>query len=75
MADLVLGWNPDLVLTVGDNNYPLGEAETIDDHIGRFYQSFIYPYTGIYGPGAATNRFFPALGNHDLYTDAGAGIF
>jgi tartrate-resistant acid phosphatase type 5 len=75
VADLVLGWNPDLVLTLGDNNYPLGEAATIDDHIGRFYQSFIYPYTGIYGPGAASNRFFPALGNHDQYAAQGQAYF
>lgn len=75
VADLVVGWNPDLVLTVGDNNYPLGEAETIDDHIGRYYQSFIYPYAGIHGPGAPTNRFFPALGNHDLYTEQGQAYF
>lgn len=75
VADLVWGWNPDLVLTVGDNNYPLGEAATIDDHIGRFYQSFIYPYVGVYGPGSATNRFFPALGNHDLYSEAGQAYF
>ncbi len=75
VADLVLGWDPDLVLTVGDNNYPLGEAETIDDHIGRYYQGFISPYTGSYGPGAEDNRFFPALGNHDLYTAQGQAYF
>jgi tartrate-resistant acid phosphatase type 5 len=75
VASLVLGWNPDLVLTVGDNNYPLGSAATIDDHIGRDYHSFIYPYPGVYGPGAATNRFFPALGNHDQYTAQGQAYF
>ena len=75
VASLVQSWNPDLVLTVGDNNYPLGEAETIDAHIGQFYQSFIYPYTGAYGPGATANRFFPALGNHDLYSEAGQAYF
>jgi hypothetical protein len=75
VADLVLGWNPDLVITVGDNNYPLGEAATIDDHIGRFFRSFIHPYAGIYGPGSTTNRFFPALGNHDLYSEQGTAYF
>jgi len=75
VADLVLGWDPDLVLTVGDNNYPLGEAATIDDHIGRYYQSFIFPYAGSYGPGSETNRFFPALGNHDLYSEQGQAYF
>src|SRR6185436_2129527 len=71
VASLVAGWNPEIVVTVGDNNYPLGEQATIDDHIGQFYSAFIHPYTGAYGPGATVNRFFPSLGNHDWYT-AGA---
>ena len=71
VAALVHGWNPDFVITVGDNNYPLGEASTIDDHIGKYYHDFIFPYTGKFGPGATENRFFPTLGNHDWYT-AGA---
>ena len=75
VAELVLSWQPDLLLTVGDNNYPLGATETIDEHIGRFYQEFIYPYPGSYGPGAGSNRFFPALGNHDLYTAQGQAYF
>ena len=71
VAALVHGWNPEIVVTVGDNNYPLGQASTIDDHIGQFYSDFIHPYTGAYGSGASENRFFPSLGNHDWYT-AGA---
>jgi glucose/arabinose dehydrogenase len=65
VAALVASWVPDLVLTVGDNNYPAGEASTIDANIGQYYHEFICPYTGVYGTGSATNRFFPALGNHD----------
>jgi tartrate-resistant acid phosphatase type 5 len=71
VASLVHGWNPDIVITVGDNNYPSGAADTIDAHIGQYYHDFIFPYTGAYGPGASENRFFPILGNHDWYT-AGA---
>jgi hypothetical protein len=71
VAALVHGWNPDFIITVGDNNYPLGEASTIDDRIGKDYHDFIFPYTGKFGPGATENRFFPTLGNHDWYT-AGA---
>ncbi|MFP4438255.1 MAG: metallophosphoesterase family protein [Chloroflexaceae bacterium] len=66
VADLVKSWNPDFIVTTGDNNYPTGAAETIDANIGQYYAEFIHPYTGAYGPGAATNRFFPILGNHDL---------
>jgi hypothetical protein len=71
VADLVKSWKPDFVVTTGDNNYPDGEAATIDKNIGRFYHDYIYPYQGRYGPGAQTNRFFPVLGNHDWHT-AGA---
>ncbi len=68
VAQLVISWKPDLILTTGDNNYPDGEAATIDENIGQYYQSYIYPYLGMYGPGADHNRFFPTLGNHDWNT-------
>jgi len=62
---LVRSWNPDFIITLGDNNYPSGEAETIDKNIGQHYHQFIGNYTGRFGPGAATNNFYPTLGNHD----------
>ena len=68
VADLVKSWNPDFILTAGDNNYPSGAYETIDQNVGQFYQNFIYPYQGNYGDGATQNRFFPTLGNHDWDT-------
>jgi hypothetical protein len=71
VAALVNSWNPDFIVTVGDNNYPLGGADTIDVNVGKDYHAYIYPYTGIYGAGATTNRFFPALGNHDMDTGLG----
>ena len=67
VSELVHTWKPDFIITVGDNNYPYGEAKTIDQNIGQFYHDFISPYTGNYGAGSDINRFFPALGNHDLY--------
>ncbi|MBK8795566.1 MAG: metallophosphoesterase [Anaerolineales bacterium] len=72
VAALVASWQPDAVITTGDNNYPDGKAETIDANIGKHYQAFIYPYRGNYGAGASTNRFFPTLGNHDWHTTAGS---
>ncbi len=75
VAALVRAWDPDLVATVGDNNYPNGSAETIDANIGQYYHEFISPYSGKYGPGARTNRFFPALGNHDWETAKAAAHF
>jgi tartrate-resistant acid phosphatase type 5 len=65
VSELVKSWQPDFVITTGDNNYPDGEAATIDDNIGQYYHEFIYPYRGEYGEGTDINRFFPALGNHD----------
>lgn len=58
VAALVRGWDPDLVLTVGDNNYPSGAAETIEANVTQHYGTFI-----------ESGRFFPALGNHDYYSD------
>ena len=69
VANLVKSWEPDFIITTGDNNYPVGSAETIDDHIGKYYHEFIYPYNGAYGDGADKNRFFPSLGNHDWMTN------
>lgn len=68
VAALVRGFTPDLVVTVGDNNYPSGASDTIDSNIGKHYAKFIAPYRGAFGPGASVNRFFPSLGNHDWGT-------
>jgi tartrate-resistant acid phosphatase type 5 len=67
VARLINTFGPDAVITTGDNNYPSGQASTIDANIGKYFASYIYPYFGIYGPGATQNRFFPSLGNHDYY--------
>ncbi len=69
VAALVASWNPDHVITLGDNNYPDGEAETIDDHIGQYYYPYIGNYVGGYGKGSPENRFWPSPGNHDWNTD------
>lgn len=75
VAALVHSWDVDFIVTAGDNNYPDGEASTIDQNIGQYYAAFIHPYTGSYGPGATENRFWPALGNHDLDTANGQPYF
>ena len=65
VAAFVKSRNPDFIITTGDNNYEDGAASTIDRNIGQYYHDFIAPYTGSYGSGARTNRFYPCLGNHD----------
>lgn len=69
VSNLIKSWNPDFIVTVGDNNYPAGQATTIDDNIGQYFHEYIYQYKGKYGAGSATQRFFPSLGNHDWGTD------
>ena len=69
VALLVTSWNPNLIITTGDNNYPIGDYDMIDEAIGKFYQGYIKPYKGSYGAGSEINRFFPSLGNHDWMTD------
>lgn len=71
VANLVKSWNPDFIITVGDNNYEWGSWSTIDTNIGQYYHEYIYPYIGNFGTGSTVNRFWPCLGNHDLYTNYG----
>jgi len=64
-STLVKSWAPEFIVTVGDNNYPDGQASTIDKNVGQWYHNYIHPYKGNFGAGANINRFFPTLGNHD----------
>jgi hypothetical protein len=65
VVQVIESWKPEFIATVGDNNYPIGQAETIDRNIGQFFHAYISPYKGSYGAGAATNRFFPTIGHRD----------
>ncbi|MGI4862887.1 MAG: metallophosphoesterase [Janthinobacterium lividum] len=71
VADMVKTWNPDFIITLGDNNYDVGDSTTIDQNIGQYYHEYIYNYKGHYGPKTYSDRFFPSLGNHDYYTRNG----
>ena len=75
VANLVKSWNPDFIVTVGDNNYNDGAAWSIDQNIGQYYHDYIYPYTGKYGAGSPIRRFFPSLGNHDYGGDTDANAY
>lgn len=73
VANLIASWNPDFVITLGDNNYSNNSSVSAwDDEVGQYYGQYIhYPQgsTSAYAPGPPINLFFPALGNHDW--DAG----
>ncbi len=65
VSNLIKGWNPDFIVTLGDNNYPSGGMETIDNNIGQYFHEYIFRYSGKYGSGSDTRRFYPSMGNHD----------
>ena len=70
MATLVAGWNPDFVVTVGDNRYGATNYDTV---VGQFYCQYLKDAgsgTHCAGGSASLNNFLPALGNHD-YSDGG----
>jgi tartrate-resistant acid phosphatase type 5 len=75
VAEMIDSWQVDFITTTGDNNYPNGEAETIDDNIGQYYHRYIGDYKGSHNRGSEENRFFPSLGNHDVITDNGQPYF
>jgi len=72
VAKMVNQWDPDFIITLGDNNYTKGEASTIEGNIGKYYCDYIYndgaPKSQRCNGWATrhqTNLFFPSLGNHD----------
>jgi len=74
VAAMVSSWQPDFIITTGDNNYPSGEMETIEANISDHYGDYIYNFDApdeYRCNGNAfdeqVNRFFPSPGNHDTY--------
>ncbi len=70
VAYMINGWNPDLIITVGDNRYL---DNSYDDTVGQYYCDYLKDVQSgpkCAGGDAATSRFFPTLGNHD-YSDGG----
>ncbi|RLD54945.1 MAG: alkaline phosphatase [Bacteroidetes bacterium] len=72
VANLVKSWDPDFIITTGDNNYESGELNTIKRNISDYYGDYIYNFDApeeYRCNGTAykeqTNRFFPSPGNHD----------
>jgi tartrate-resistant acid phosphatase type 5 len=77
VAELVKGWQPDAVITVGDNIQTKAVGGTGTDRydraVGRYYCRFLHavaPGEWCDGGKAEANRFWPATGNHD-YSDGG----
>ena len=64
-SEIAKALQPDFLITLGDNNYEFGQADTIDRNIGKYYGDYIGQYQGTFGTGSPTNRFWPSVGNHD----------
>ncbi len=72
VADMVESWDPDFIITTGDNNYEDGKLSTIQENITAYYGNYIYNFDAPEAyrcNGTAfvdkINRFFPSPGNHD----------
>ncbi len=72
VANMIKAWDPDFILTTGDNNYQYGEYATLYQNIGQYYCDYIYNFDApeeykCKGSafGDEINRFFPSPGNHD----------
>jgi hypothetical protein len=75
VAAMVKGWDPEFIITTGDNSYDTdgGDMDTgenyYDANVGQHYSDFIAPFTtaqsSVYTSTATKNKFFPAIGNHD----------
>jgi tartrate-resistant acid phosphatase type 5 len=73
VADMVKGWDPEFIITVGDNSYTDQTGIGMNENIGQYYCDFIYnpDASEFYRcSGRASrekkNRFFPVTGNHDF---------
>src|SRR5687767_14822376 len=62
---VITNLQPEFIVTLGDNNY--GTETQYDQSVGKYYSRYIGNYAGTYGSGSPTNRFFPAIGNHDYF--------
>lgn len=74
MANLVKSWNPDFIVSAGDNwqSGSTNALSSIDSKVGAYYHDYIFPYIGGYGAGATEQRFIVCPGNHD-HTPPGGG--
>lgn len=78
VADMVKSWNPDFIVSAGDNNYSEGKLTTAISNITHYYGDYIYNYDApeeFQCKGKAfeeqLNRFFPTPGNHDANNQDG----
>lgn len=76
VADMVKSWQPEFIVTSGDNNYSGGNLWAMRSNISQYYGDYIYNPDAPQGYRCtgqadldAENRFFPSPGNHDYEAD------
>ena len=69
VARLVLGWDPAVLVTAGDNVRPDPNEGRLDSHVGGVYGSL--PGAARGGAPEASRRFWPVPGNHDWHASDG----
>lgn len=66
VATMVKSWNPEFIVSAGDNWYgSTNTREDLDLKVGRLYADYIGNYSGAYGNGASRQNFYAAIGDHD----------
>ena len=60
VAEMVNSWNPEFIVTLGDNNALGPELQKWDRAIGQYYGTYL-----------SSGDFYPCIGNHDYY----GGVF
>ncbi len=87
ISGMIRGWNPDFIISTGDNNYGLLDVTADNDPEAPGFQNAwefnVGSYFGGYLLGrqdgsfplqtSPSQRFFPTVGNHDSAPDAGNG--
>lgn len=70
VANLVNGWDPAFIITVGDNIYfgrnNISQNSCTPQHVNDFDSTVKKYYGDYYTNNVNTNRFFPCIGDHDI---------
>ncbi len=77
VAEMVKSWDPDLIITTGDNNYLSLDSEGSGwtTAVGQFYGEYILGRSDQKYPEQTADipRFFPTVGNHDSNNGVSSG--
>ncbi len=66
VAAMIDSWNPNFIMTVGDNIYD-DAVTSYSDAIGKYFHQYMFPHDTKYGSNDTTtfNHFWSGIGNHE----------